>query len=123
MIAAPLVFAQPEAGSKFRELNPDDSSAKRLPISAVALEQKGSNVTVTAAIRRWPNVLDIQKEQWHTNGTLILGFLVAYRGLGRGVAVDDAVSWSISGVKTQDVVKLMVFQFPDVYVHVDYLKR
>lgn len=116
VLAASLVFAQSKADRNFADLNPDDSRALKLPTSAVTLKQDGSNVTATVTIRRWPNVLDIQKEQWHTNGTCFLGFLVAYIGIGKGVAVDDTLSWSISNVRTQDVANLMVLQFPDVYV-------
>ena len=123
VLMAPLGLAQPEAASTFVELKSDDARAKALAMSAVALRQNGSNVTVTAAIRRWPNVLDVQREQWYTNGTHILGFLVAYHGVGRGVAVDDTVSWSIGGVRTQNIVKLTVLQFPDLSVHVDHLRK
>jgi len=122
-VVATLVFAAPNASMKFAELKPDDSRAKRLPSSAVTLSQAGSNVLVTATIKRWPNVLAVQTEQWYTNDTHVLGFLVGYRGIGKGISEADQVSWTISNTVTQDISRLSVLQFPDIDVHIDHFKN
>jgi hypothetical protein len=122
-VVVPLVFAAPDARMKLAELEPDDSRAKPLPSSAVTLSQAGPNVLVTATIKRWPNVLTVQTEQWYTNDTHVLGFLVGYRGVGKGIAEADQVSWTISNTVTQDISRLRVLQFSDIHVHIDYFKN
>ena len=124
VLVAGLTRLSVQAGpdSTFMILSPDDSSAKRLARSEVTIEQDGSNVVVSARIRRWPNLYAIQKEQWFTNATHVVGFLLAYRGQGKGIAQDDRVSWQIINTTTQNVCDLVVLQFPDIDVRLDYLR-
>jgi hypothetical protein len=118
-VLASLLSAARHAKMKLCELNAVDSRAKRFPSSAVTISQESSNVVVVAEFKRWPNLLTIQTEQWHTNRTHVLGFVVGYRGVGKGVAQRDLVSWTIPNAMTQDISRLRVLQFPDIHVHID----